>query len=389
MATIVKPTQAHLDGLVAHYLKTQPKGLGFAIGYASPDFADPGGLLFAGNIQNQFGAHRRPDGATPFEIASISKTFTATLYALLIRASHPNQTVGDYISPTGGLPISSSLAIIKLDQLVNYTSGLPDDYTDAGAAAVSPLVWPQPYSMAGMMSLLKTRPPDIAQREDYSYSNLAFAIMSAILALGEAAGKPTIEAFVNKMREHIFNPLGMKAMFFDEVSLTDLPLGYNYDDKSLPGYKAMQPGHPLFPAIFGGAGIVATPNDMLTWLLFNMGIKRDVRLTPLLPALQTPWTSVTGDGDQLGLGWFISPASDGGPALVNKDGSLDGFASYIAFLPSDQPGTAPSRAGAFVLVNALGIKVNYLDKEVEVAEALAKDLLRIMQGKPPHTGQPH
>ena len=80
MGTIVEPTQTLLKSLVAPYLKTQPSGLGFAIGYASPsllpNFSD---LFFDGKIQNQFGSKLDLDEKTPFEIASIGKTFTATL----------------------------------------------------------------------------------------------------------------------------------------------------------------------------------------------------------------------------------------------------------------------------------------------------------------------
>jgi CubicO group peptidase (beta-lactamase class C family) len=93
-----KPDHAKLKQLVKPFLAAQPKGLGFAIGYASPEFATPDCIFFDGDIQDQFGAPIHLNGKTPFEIASISKTFTATLYALLIRKSHLKQKVGDYIS---------------------------------------------------------------------------------------------------------------------------------------------------------------------------------------------------------------------------------------------------------------------------------------------------
>jgi hypothetical protein len=48
---------------------------------------------------------------------------------------------------------------------------------------------------------------------------------------------------------------------------------------------------------------------MYQWLLFNMGIRKDDRLTPLLPALHAPSTTKTTQyGERLGLGWFIGPA---------------------------------------------------------------------------------
>ena len=64
---------------------------------------------------------------------------------------------------------------------------------------------------------------------------------------------------------------------------------------------------------------------------------------------------------------------------VWKDGGLEGFNSYIAFLPSSDPGSAPSQAGVFVLVNADSITEN----GVEIVAVIANDLLLIMQGQEP------
>jgi CubicO group peptidase (beta-lactamase class C family) len=79
MNSIVKPTDTQLDNLVKPYLKVQSSGLGFAIGYASPDFPNHGSIYFAGSVKNQFGAPLDLNSDTLFEVASISKTFTATL----------------------------------------------------------------------------------------------------------------------------------------------------------------------------------------------------------------------------------------------------------------------------------------------------------------------
>ena len=79
--SIIEPTTAQLDTLVAPYLSRQPDGLGFAIGYVGPGFQN---VYLAGNLLNQNGFSLPFGNDTPFEIASVSKTFTATLYALLI-----------------------------------------------------------------------------------------------------------------------------------------------------------------------------------------------------------------------------------------------------------------------------------------------------------------
>jgi D-alanyl-D-alanine-carboxypeptidase/D-alanyl-D-alanine-endopeptidase len=380
-STIIEPTTDQLQSLVEPYLKTQPSGLGFAIGYASPQFSNNGGLFFAGNIQNQFGNDLTLDANTPFEIASISKTFTATLYALLIRSKSSTLTLGDFIAPNGPLKISSSLAKIPLDGLVNYTSGLPQD-NDNGTVD-SPPYWPQPYSEQGLLSFLDAAPPQVSPpNQNYTYSNLAFAIMGAILGSKGNVDPPKIRFFEGLVYEKIFQPLSMQSSFFDKASLASLPLGYTYDYTSTPPYWTTSPGWPFFPAYFGAGGIVASPNDMWQWLLFNMGITTNETLSPLLPELQTPSTNVTWGGTKLGLGWFINEpdSSTGAAGSVWKDGGLDGFNSYIAFLPSTNPGTVASDAGVFVLVNGSGITGDHTNNGTEVAMVIANDLLYIMQG---------
>jgi len=374
MTSIIEPTPAQLKSLVAPYLTDQP--VAFAIGYASPSFANNGNIFLAGNVQSQLGTALDLNRYTLFEIASISKTFTATLYAQLLRGQSSTLTVGDFIYPNGKLHISSTLAAITLDELMSYTSGLPQDNEDG--TVDSPPYWAYPYSMPGMLSYLDLSPPPVSGTGTaYTYSNLAFAIMSSILASG---GPVTAVDFAHLIRENVFEPLSMQSKFFDGVSLGRLAAGYTYDSSSNPVYTQTNPGWVFFPAYFGAGGIVASPNDMWQWLLFNMGVTQNTVLSPLLPALQSPATTVKDPyDDQLGLGWFINPAENGWVPTVWKDGGLEGFNSYIAFLPSPDPGSTPSQAGVFVLVNADSITEN----GVEIVAVIANDLLLIMQGQEP------
>jgi CubicO group peptidase (beta-lactamase class C family) len=82
MSKIVPPTKKFLDSLVDPFLTSQPKGLAFVIGYVGPSFED---IYFKGNLANQFGKTITLGRDTRFELASISKTFTATLSAALGR----------------------------------------------------------------------------------------------------------------------------------------------------------------------------------------------------------------------------------------------------------------------------------------------------------------
>ncbi len=374
MTTIVPPSQQDLESLVSSW-----PDVAFAIGYASPSFQTlknpSGGSIFcAGSVQNQFGTAMTLDPTTPFEIGSVTKTFTATLYALLIRSQSASQTVGDYIAK-GVLPIGTQFKDILLDSLVNYTSGLPFD--NRSDAVDSPPYLPFPYSETGMLSYLNgTSLSPRGSGKTYTYSNLAVALMAAILGTTDRTD-PSGRTYDHLMRTQVFGPLLMASMFFDKASLLDLVQGYDALTNT-----PMVPGHRLFPAYHGAGGIVASPGDMLNWLLFNMGLTWNNTLSPLLAQLLVPSTTVQDGDTQLGLGWFISPAVDALPATVWKDGGLPGFTSYIAFMPYESPGQKDytSPAGVFVLANASQAYDAYMQ---EAAAVIAHAVLFLMQGQDP------
>jgi len=366
MSNIVQPTKSQLDGLVASYIQNQPTGLGFVIGYASPSFES---IFLAGNLVNQRQEALSLTADTPFELASVSKTFTATLYALLIEGqSNQNLTLGDF-----SLDIGSQFLNIPIVDLVTYTSGLPQDndtVTDL------PPFLPTPYSVAGMLGYLNfTGLTPGAAGKKYTYSNLAFGIMGGALAPQLAGASDTYEDLV---AENLFAPLGMSSTFFEDVRLDRLPLGYEYSGTE---YAAVSAGWPGFPAYNGAGGVVASANDMMQWLKFNMGLVANDKLTPLLSKLQSPATKVlTPWGDSLGLGWFLTLASGSTFGTVWKDGDLSGYSSYIAFLPSSAPGEVASQAGVFVLTNSGGINDA---SGTEICASFANDVLYYMQGLTP------
>ena len=249
MAAIVEPTTDQLEELVAPYLAIQPEGLCFAIGYASPSFqSQPGRLFFAGKIKNQVERHFVLDGDTPFELASVSKTFTATLYALFIRQTSSTLTLGDVIYPCGPLKLSSILAPIRLDDLMNYTSGLPQD--NSGGPLSFPKYPPQPYGVPALQCYLreprfKPSHPGIA----FSYSNLGFAIMASVLETFGGYLNPPIASFPDLARTQLFEPLGLNAMFVEGISLELFPLGYNYDYLPEPSFSPIAAGCRISPPI--------------------------------------------------------------------------------------------------------------------------------------------
>lgn len=380
MSKIVPPTKAYLDSLVDPFLTTQPKGLAFVIGYVGPGFSD---IFYKGNLATQFGTAVTLGADTYFELASISKTFTATLSAVLGQKYLPGgwetQTIGTY-NGTNGFRVGSQFNGIPLSTLLSYTSGLPAD--NVGGDDWPP-DFPTPYSPNGMLGYLSmTNLTPGTPNTAYAYSNMAFSILAQILP---SFHSPELPDFTTLMSKYVLKPLGMDhTYFFEDISIDEFAQGYSYSGVTSgnPGSK-VAPGWPFFDAWYGAGGVVSTPKDMLTWLHFNMGRiddTADKALWKCLPTLQSPATTVlTPWGDSLGLGWFLTPDNSTFPAgLVWKDGEITGTNTYINFLPwvtTDKP----SEAGVFVMTNCDSLELD----STEITAAIANDVILTMQGLTP------
>jgi serine-type D-Ala-D-Ala carboxypeptidase/endopeptidase len=377
MSTIIEPTEEQLYGLVESYLNEQPHGLAVTIGYATGTNQFPAAAYVFGSAYDQYDHDLDLGATTPFELGSLSKTFTATLAAFLGQKYNPGwetQTIGEY-----SVNVGPQFHPIPLRDLANYTSGLP---TDNGTVKIVtlPELLPTPYSPAAMLGYLKGvgtgtwKPTDTGKA--YTYSNLAVSILAQLIP--QFAASTASQDLAELMSEWVFTPLGMiNSGYFGEVFLDKLPLGYSYSNPTT--YAPTAPGHDVFPAYYGGGGVVSTPNDMLAWLQFNMGM-----LAPTLPALgrvlkktQTPSTKVVRPGTDvtMGLGWFVSEPQSGS-GRVFKDGGLPGCDTYLTFV--DWVGTSSaSTAGVFVLINADGLTGSGGEP---LSQSIAAAVLSIMLG---------
>jgi CubicO group peptidase (beta-lactamase class C family) len=360
MSTIKLPTQADIEWLVSPVTSGSDQ-IGFAIGVASPQLDAPQ-LYFVGAMPNYLVERVKIGPDTYFELASNSKIFTTTLLAYYAQQNPDllSAAVTAY-TPQGMAPLPDSFSGITLQNLANYTSGLP---ADNETATDWPQYLPQPYTSASMYGFLHDgNVPVTGTGTAYTYSNLAVSLLAD--ALPQAAG--ATQDFPDLLWENITNPLGMtRTAPFVNVSVTQLPLGI-YDG------QVQANGWPGLPAYLGGSGMVSTAHDMLIWLQFHMGM-----LTSSLNEILAPMqTFSTWDGTQVGLGWFLSSisAQDGGETVslpvVWKDGGITGCSTFVSFLQSPAPGTTPSQAGVFVLTN---------DSLTSDGQQVAYNVLRFMNG---------
>ena len=287
----------------------------------------------AGGEQRVVGYGRRrrdaqdpPDGATVFEIGSITKVFTGLLLADLaeqglvgledpladhLPASVPvptrggrQLTLGDLASHAGGLPRDPKGTLGRwLGDRHNPNAGLSVEELYGGLARTR----------------LRRQP---GQR--VKYSNLGAGLLGQ--ALASAAGQP-YEALV---RERICVPLGMPDTV---VTLT----GEQTARLATGHTRRRRPAPPLeLPALAGAGALRSTATDLLGFLEANL----DPARTPLAAQIertQRPRLRAA-KRVEVGLGWLLAhPPGAAGPVLWHNGGT-SGFRSFVAFVRETHTG---------------------------------------------------
>lgn len=253
------------------------------------------------------------DPAAPYQIASISKQFTAA--AILLLEDEGKLSLDDHVSTyVSGITDGDTITI---RQLLSHTSGLQD-------------YWPQDYSFRAMATPVTPqqivdrwakKPLDFAPGTQWQYSNTGYVVAGMIVE--KVSGMPLL-AF---LQQRIFKPLGITAI--DQ----DLAIGPNYP----AGYKrfALGPVRVETPAahgwLFAAGELAMSARDLAKW---------DVaRLTrTALPAddwkvQETPVKLADGSTNGYGLG--VSTGTRNGHAYVEHSGEAVGFLSENIVFPDD------------------------------------------------------
>ena len=334
------------DALAAQYLANGSGGVGLVIGVIDGDRRM---ILSYGETKR--GNGQKPKTNTIFQIGSVTKVFTATLLAIYVEKNVVNYSdpLQKYVPTNILVPTKGGQKISLLDLATHY-SGLPRTVTTSGPTSVA-----QAYNILENTMLL-SKPGDT-----WAYSNLGFGFLA--LAVADAASNPRWASLIEK---DIAKPLNL-------VDTRAVDLNGPPPDRSAQGYtkagNATESTMPGWPALGGAGQLYSTPDDMMKFLSFNMGLTQ-TPLNSLLPDLHKSWRPVTGQaGRSQGLGWNILETKT---RTVWKNGTTPGFHSYIGFCKA-------KKSGVFVLSNSLQLNSTNLGEE----------LLGFLKGDPlPSAGTP-
>jgi CubicO group peptidase (beta-lactamase class C family) len=188
-------------------------------------------------------ATKTPDTTrTRFDIASVSKQFTATAILMLRREGklQLSDPIAKYVD---GLPAWG--ATITLDQLMHHTSRIPDYWVELGKVGIG---FTQAADEQTTLNAIR-REKKLDPGTGYEYSNTNYVLLAEVV--GRVSGTP-LPAY---LADHIFNPLGLAMVVAPAIRAPDVAL--SYDDK----VQLQQPGW----TAYGYSGIITTPSELARW----------------------------------------------------------------------------------------------------------------------------
>ncbi|WP_313534307.1 serine hydrolase domain-containing protein [Sphingomonas sp.] len=300
---------AKVDTIVADALKSG------GVPSASIAIVRDGKIVFTKAYGDQGpGIAKGPDVNAKYQIASVSKQFTAA--AILLLENEGKLSLDDKVSKW--VPDVTDADKITIRQLLSHTAGLQD-------------YWPQDYSFKAMETAVTPqqivdhwakKALDFAPGTAWQYSNTGYVVAGMIIE--KASGRKLLDYLQAK----IFKPLGMQAIDQDKAVGKGFPQGtHRY---------ALGPVRPAKPAADGwlwAAGELAmSAADLAKWDIAR--IDRKV-LTPADWAAQETEVKLA-DGAPTHYGLGVSLGEHGGKKEVSHGGEAVGFLSTNVVIPEER-----------------------------------------------------
>ncbi len=304
-------------------------------------YAEKGEIVSKGAL-----GFRDPEDTLPitedsiFQLASVSKNFTAAAVMLVIRKGFlsPEDEITKFFPE---IPYPG----VTVRHLLNHTSGIPD-YFDDGDWFVK--IWKEEKRVPGNDEILRflretKAKPYFAPGEGFHYSNTGYNLLA--LLVERLSGVP-YEEFLQK---NIFEPAGMTSTRCCHIRRDGVPFE-NYaratvfdDDKCVADVDSAEVGEVVaFDGLNGDDYVFTNIFDMLRW---DRALREGKILTPEEQKLMyTPGklnngeNAVYDEDDALGygFGWAVGQEEEYG-LVVSHSGGMPGVATWFeCFIDADR-----------------------------------------------------
>lgn len=249
-------------------------------------------------------------------IASITKTFTATVVLQLIQEGSLSfdTKLSDY-APY--VPLASSITILEL---LNHTSGL---FTYTADATFSSTLLSAPttvWTPGQLVDMAISHPAYSAPGAEYHYSNTNYVLLGLII---EAVTGNAVE---DEIQRRILGPLGMTGSSFPRTGTVAMtpPFSHGYWPLMSGGFQDITEIEPS--SHWTSGAIVSNVYDMAVWV---RALATGQLISPAMQARRLTWVDTTEPATRYGLGIMQY-----GGQFLGHDGTLPGFDSEAYYLPS-------------------------------------------------------
>lgn len=253
--------------------------------------------------------------STAFDIASISKQFTA--FVILLAEQEGKLSLNDdirkYLPELKHLPHK-----ITIRQLANHTHGLPDFTSIKSLQGFGNEF--RVTNAEAVKTVLAIRNPHFSPGKQYSYNNTGFMLLAEILH------RIYKKDFNEILKEYIFKPLQMNhTMAVDDPEKIVPNKAESYQEKNGTFRKI-----PLGQMECGSSNIFTTLNDLCKWAVnFQKPI---IGSREIYNKMQQNTVLATGESVEYGLG--LQTGKYKGLDIVFHGGGTAGYRSYILHIPA-------------------------------------------------------
>lgn len=321
--------------------KNKINGLAIAIiNQGNAEFCNYG--YTSSNHQNKINEH------TLFEIASISKTFTATLAGIAAAQGvlDLQKPISDYVS---GLKINSIYQNVNSQELLAHVSGLKFIQESNFKSS----------SQADFINALVKTKAQYPPQTYYQYGQVGISLVA--LALEKSYQLP----FNDILQQRLLNKLNMQETFVNvPSSYKNKAVGYDKNNQPVPYFSVGN----LTPA----AGLKSSTYDLVKYLKLQLNGSHDPIFSKALNIVHQNYYCLYPDGTYQQLAWVYHPKNDlmtefqpgthnavnfkpqelahncaydtNGDGFIEKTGNSYGMSLYAVYMPS-------INAGVIVLAN--------------------------------------
>ena len=281
------------------------------------------------------------DGNTFFNIASVSKQFTAVAILKLAQEGKLdiNKSIYD-VHPNVNKYLPKDKNVFKgvtVAHLMSHASGIPDSRPRTDRNFVLTCTDMQSIEYMKDLKELKFEPGT-----QYDYQNPTFQLLYVMIE--SLSGMP----FEQYMKENIFTPAGMdETVYFQaDREIPRMSHGYIPQNDTIPAeekvFRQYDYGEESFFATKADGGIYTSTHEFAKW---EKALRNNLFLTPEMTAeAHGPVTKITGStfssyqnrpNTSYGYGWFIED-NPGMPRKVYHTGDNGGFQIYAGRFPEKE-----------------------------------------------------